>query len=208
MTLTSLVSRWTNSTILRLSLLVRKFPKMHRILSHQSFLHFVIKTLESVKRKCCLFTSEQTHIKVELKISLHRCKVEQTAVSSLTRRQIQMKLTVFQHVPTRLVSTCLVAAIPSSCQARYAKYECRCGEEMIKNQKKGLHILFLSDNDKTVLRSATAVCVSVRSQGLVLNAACQLAQWMPQPPLPAPSLLPSGHSSGHAHGCYSPARPG
>lgn len=49
------------------------------------------------------------------------------------------------------------------------------------------------------------VCVSVRSPGPALNAACQLAQWMPQPPLPAPSLLPSGHSSGHAHGCYSSA---
>lgn len=53
--------------------------------------------------------------------------------------------------------------------------------------------------------SSVCVSVCVRSQGPVLNTACQLAQWMPQPPLPAPSLLPSGHSSGHAHGCYSPA---
>lgn len=78
------------------------------------------------------------------------------------------------------------------------------GDESKTEKKKELHF-FLSDGDETVHWSTTAVCVCVRSQGPVLNAACQLAQWMPQPPLPAPSLLPSGHSSGHAHGCYSPA---
>lgn len=72
-----------------------------------------------------------------------------------------------------------------------------------RKNKKRITLLVSSDNDTTVHRSTTAV--SVRSQGPVLNTACQLAQWMPQPPLPAPSPLPSGHSSGHAHGCYSPA---
>lgn len=72
-----------------------------------------------------------------------------------------------------------------------------------KEKGKRIAPLVLSDNDITAHRSTTAE--SVRSQGPVSNAACQLAQWMPQPPLLAPSLLPSGHSSGHAHGCYSPA---
>lgn len=69
-------------------------------------------------------------------------------------------------------------------------------------KERGIALLVWSDNDKTSECDGGA---PARGRGLLLNTGCQLAQWMPQPPLPAPSPLPSGHSSGHAHGCYSSA---
>lgn len=73
-----------------------------------------------------------------------------------------------------------------------------------EKNKDALHVW--SDKDKTGQwsKTTTAAC-ECEKPGPALSTACQLAQWMPQPPLPAPSLLPSGYSSGHAHGCYSPA---
>lgn len=77
------------------------------------------------------------------------------------KNHIQTRPRDSQHVPTRWLSTCPVATIPSRCQTGYAKYESRRWELMIKKKQKQIRIplLVLLENDKMVQWITTAVCV-------------------------------------------------
>lgn len=76
-----------------------------------------------------------------------------------------------------------------------------------KKQKQiRIPLLVLLENDKMVQWITTAVCVcECEKPGPCIERGLPVGTMDATTPTPSPSLLPSGHSSGHAHGCYSSA---